>query len=1055
VSAPDQTTLPDLLALLGKIGAEQQEGVLVVEAGQASQHLYFAGGRMTWLFERKEWNERLAAMLKASGAVGEGDLRMALHVQRNSGEPLGDVLCKTGITTPDQIAAHVRIHAEEDLCEIVETGQASWRFDEGPPDVNMLDVHARTVECMFPVEDIIAHIQQRAEGWERIRDVLPSSEEIIVPAEDHPGTSSLGEADPEKERLNATLLMEIDGQKSAAEAIAAAGLPKLTGARVLVGLLDSGRVRLLNAEEIWNRVNAIVEQDRLPERIPFLHMVLARGPDPKAYTALGELYEKMGNKVQAAEHFKHVVEYHRERDEIREALGMLRRLTRLVPADVELRAQLFQLSIEGDDEARAIDEGRRLARLYQSAGHHAEAHDVYKMLSSVAPENVALQQELADRFLELDDLDAALQRYSSIESRLTDTGRADEIIAFYEKVRDKFPDRPELRERVKEIRRATGRGWRLSLKCAAVIILVLLVLGGGAAYGYRHVTSRRAFAHTKQQADGLVKDYNFAGARAMYETFLREYSGILFKGEVLAALDAIKQAEARKREELAREAALKNPEIKRLEAAGRYLEAASLCGEIADILKHDPSQAALWRQRQAHYRRVVREFDDLVQRAQALEKAGQVQQAFDLCVEIRDGYVDLWRAKGLRFPLRVESEPTGADVSVNRRKVGTTPCVVHYVPEMPPVIRVSKPGFKEVNESLTGRLDKATLLAVLERHWKWRYKMRAAVEAAPCLQDAPGPAGAGPRLYVADRDGWIACVDAATGQQRWIERALSKRAITASPRVQGDTLYATCHGGGVYALDANTGKLRWPRNIRCLITASPVYWQGPEGGVVLVAGTDRKLYAFGARQPVELWQVEAEGAIESAPLIHDGLAIFGSRDGRVYAVKAGGGALEWPPVKLGGKTGRKGPISWPLAADDGKLYPISGDDYLWCIRAADGHVVWSRALPVPPNAGALVTRGLVIVPAGENLLLAFDAEKGEKRWRFEASAKIVATPVSAGDTVCFGCTNGAVYVIGAADGALRWRTRVEGAVVASPAASNDWLYVVSDAGDVYAFPLAE
>jgi outer membrane protein assembly factor BamB len=66
------------------------------------------------------------------------------------------------------------------------------------------------------------------------------------------------------------------------------------------------------------------------------------------------------------------------------------------------------------------------------------------------------------------------------------------------------------------------------------------------------------------------------------------------------------------------------------------------------------------------------------------------------------------------------------------------------------------------------------------------------------------------------------------------------------------------------------------------------------GSLALVAATDRhQLRAFDARTGRPRWTFTAGGRIDCPPTLHDGLCLFGARDGWVYAVRADDGALVW------------------------------------------------------------------------------------------------------------------------------------------------------------------
>lgn len=66
------------------------------------------------------------------------------------------------------------------------------------------------------------------------------------------------------------------------------------------------------------------------------------------------------------------------------------------------------------------------------------------------------------------------------------------------------------------------------------------------------------------------------------------------------------------------------------------------------------------------------------------------------------------------------------------------------------------------------------------------------------------------------------------------------------------------------------------------------------GGKVLVAGVDtHTVHALNADDGGKLWKYTAGARVDSPPTLYNGLAIFGSADGRVYCLRAADGVLVW------------------------------------------------------------------------------------------------------------------------------------------------------------------
>jgi outer membrane protein assembly factor BamB len=65
-------------------------------------------------------------------------------------------------------------------------------------------------------------------------------------------------------------------------------------------------------------------------------------------------------------------------------------------------------------------------------------------------------------------------------------------------------------------------------------------------------------------------------------------------------------------------------------------------------------------------------------------------------------------------------------------------------------------------------------------------------------------------------------------------------------------------------------------------------------GKVFVAGVDtHTVHALGADDGKDIWKYTVGSRVDSPPTLHNGLAIFGSADGRVYCLRAADGALVW------------------------------------------------------------------------------------------------------------------------------------------------------------------
>jgi outer membrane protein assembly factor BamB len=89
-----------------------------------------------------------------------------------------------------------------------------------------------------------------------------------------------------------------------------------------------------------------------------------------------------------------------------------------------------------------------------------------------------------------------------------------------------------------------------------------------------------------------------------------------------------------------------------------------------------------------------------------------------------------------------------------------------------------------------------------------------------------------------------------------------------------------------------------------------------------------------------VWELMSFGQISAAPVVHEHQVFCGSRDARVYAVRADDRENLWPGLDKGYfQTG--GEIVADLQADAEGVYVASMDGRLYCLNAATGRLRWT------------------------------------------------------------------------------------------------------------------
>lgn len=236
------------------------------------------------------------------------------------------------------------------------------------------------------------------------------------------------------------------------------------------------------------------------------------------------------------------------------------------------------------------------------------------------------------------------------------------------------------------------------------------------------------------------------------------------------------------------------------------------------------------------------------------------------------------------------------------------------------------------------------------------------------------------------------------------------------------------------------------------------------------------------------WSFDARTLIEFPPAVRDGLVVFGTNSGRVFALDARTGDVRWarrqkgeiaatPAITadavymasmdgilqaygLGGtrrwqfSTGSSPIESSPLVVD-GLVYIGAHNGRLYAIDARTGRLRWSYQAPGAIKGSAALADGKIVVGDYSGRVHALDPRTGAVRWTYSGGVRFYGGPAVSGGTIAIGDVGGAVIALDARTGAQRWRHSTGGSYVYStPAIADGTVFIGSYNGRFDALSLA-
>jgi outer membrane protein assembly factor BamB len=186
------------------------------------------------------------------------------------------------------------------------------------------------------------------------------------------------------------------------------------------------------------------------------------------------------------------------------------------------------------------------------------------------------------------------------------------------------------------------------------------------------------------------------------------------------------------------------------------------------------------------------------------------------------------------------------------------------------------------------------------------------------------------------------------------------------------------------------------------------------GNLVFLGGYNSgKFYAFAPGEQDPRWvyprDVVSTTQIVGGSLVADGKVVFGTANGKVYALNATTGS-----------------------STNGWVFPADSSDI---------GKIWSA--PV-------VLNGTLFIGSFDKNLYALDMATGQKKWSFATGGSIVASPITDNDTVYVGSFDRSLYAVDAATGQQKWKfTGAKNWFWAQPLIDNGKIYAANLDGKLY------
>jgi parallel beta-helix repeat protein len=219
----------------------------------------------------------------------------------------------------------------------------------------------------------------------------------------------------------------------------------------------------------------------------------------------------------------------------------------------------------------------------------------------------------------------------------------------------------------------------------------------------------------------------------------------------------------------------------------------------------------------------------------------------------------------------------------------------------------------------------------------------------------------------------------------------------------------------------------------------------PELGHVDVAPVSAWIFSAGIQRNAQfnpLWRVATDGFVDAAPVELNNKIYFASWDGFIRSVDLDGNLL-W-------KVDTGDVVDGSLLIDDKKIYLHNWGRQFYQLGPTDGNLNLLYEYPSSPSddhrqAGLALTDQLILLPAWNGTLYAFDRSSMAQQWSFDAGMPLRAKPLVHVKTIYQGSGQNVLSAL-SYDGQLLWQKAFSGPLLSSPVLQADNIIVLDKNG---------
>jgi outer membrane protein assembly factor BamB/cytochrome c-type biogenesis protein CcmH/NrfG len=1008
-----------LADIFQNLAANGQSGTLDVELGGKHRYVRFEDGLVA--DAAREYSGQglrpVAGYLAGRCLLTDDQAEYAVRRSEDAGGNLVRTVPDLGYASEDQVKKIVIRYVEEEIYDLFTWESGEFEFTDGAPPEAVFGPEAVSAGVRLPTGGLVMEAARRIDEWGRIRKSLPSGKEVFIAAED------AEEGNEELDAVSRRVLSLADGTRDLDDLVSDSYLSRYEVGGILCSFLEEGLLRSAEPQDLEQAAAELIKRQRPDRAVKAYERLVALGGDTM------EIRDRLATTAIQAEdvgraviHLGVMADRHVEEGHAQKAAEVWQRMLEVMPGNTRAHQGLAEFHRRREERKECLKHYAELARAHAKSHAGEKAAAAARAGLEVDARSFELRQLLAEALIEAGRKREAAEEFERLGDQLLGDHRARAAADVYRRALQLDQSRKGAKSQLANILAREAARKRVKGRLLATFV-VMVILGAlvalGAAYEVlwakpRYQRAKTVYDQKSVLAEKAFEEDKFDEAVALYREVVRtcrtaEYMLSIGRYEEKAArlrrrceqrVQKIEEKRDRLLQEQSELIARLKEDARALRAQDRLAEALKKLVKLKEV-GTEPDKIEAAKQIEEVQKDIAR-----INRVLGTDFVDDDKKFREVMALVKDFPNDS-KIRQQKVPVKVESDPPGASVSLTEGVPATTPCSLQFPVVGAVRLTFRRKGYsdKTVSREAVDVPASRTVRVKLERVPAWKLRIGMALEAPIVL--------VGEAIVFGDRGGNVWALRAKDGKQIWKRQLGPLGAVTGAVAVSEGTVFVPSLDRRLYALDLATGKDRWPP-----LKAGGLLRAAPRVGrvamlnnqrYVFVGSDDGRVYCIDAKTGKLRWKSESYGAIQGSVLTTRAAIYAGSADGRLYALDPTSGKELWH-LKLGGSVRTS-----PIMTRDGKRMYLGADDHI------------AYAVDLSPD-------------------------KGTVAWRCRAEDNVRSGPVLHGDRLFFGSSDGTVHAVRCRDRSAEpiWEHKLGGTITAAPLVTAGRVYVGTHDGRFFA-----